>query len=64
MDLLHINNQKLSKWADRNTPSKVSQASSEGLSFEYLVALSNRLGTDAWVCVPHLADDDFVTNLA
>ena len=35
-----------------------------GISLEYQIALSNELSTDGWFCVPHLADDDYVRNMA
>jgi hypothetical protein len=39
---------------DRNT----------GMAFEYMVDLCNTADKDLWICVPHLATDDFVTKLA
>jgi hypothetical protein len=64
MDWIHANNQELSKWEDRTTLNSVTQSRTLGVAFEYVVELSNRLGTDAWITVPHLADDDFIRNLA
>ena len=29
-----------------------------------MIHLSNVLGADMWVCVPHAADDSYVTSLA
>ncbi|KXZ45444.1 hypothetical protein GPECTOR_54g185 [Gonium pectorale] len=37
---------------------------SSGLSWEVMIGLANALGADAWLCVPHLADDDYVAQLA
>ena len=37
---------------------------SPGISLEYQIALSNELLTDGWFCVPHLADNDYVRNMA
>jgi len=35
-----------------------------GVAFEHMVALCNATGKDMWICVPHLATDDFVVKLA
>jgi hypothetical protein len=37
---------------------------SPGVSIEYQVELCNTLGVDGWFNVPHLADDDYVFNMA
>jgi len=43
-------------WVGGNRPS--------GIAFELAVALCNAANKDLWICVPHLASDDFVTRLA
>ncbi len=35
-----------------------------GMAFEHMVDLVNQTGNDMWICLPHLATDDFVRNLA
>jgi hypothetical protein len=35
-----------------------------GIAYEHVVALCNAADLDLWICVPHLATDDFVTRLA
>jgi hypothetical protein len=35
-----------------------------GISFEHMIGLANAVQADAWICVPHLATDDFITQLA
>lgn len=35
-----------------------------GTDFEHMVLLANAAGKDLWLCVPHLASDTFLTNLA
>ncbi|MDF3059457.1 MAG: hypothetical protein K0R17_3672, partial [Rariglobus sp.] len=35
-----------------------------GVAYEHMVALANAANKDMWICVPHLATDAFVTNLA
>lgn len=36
----------------------------KGMPIERMVQMSNLTHTDAWFCVPHLADDDYVRNMA
>jgi hypothetical protein len=35
-----------------------------GIAPEYIVELCNELNADAWINIPHMADDAYVTNLA
>ncbi|NVJ98275.1 MAG: calcium-binding protein [Alphaproteobacteria bacterium] len=63
MDWLNTNDTKLASWDDRPTPDMFSYMV-DGAPIEIIVALGNQIGADIWVNVPHLADDDFVTNLA
>lgn len=37
---------------------------STGVAYEHLVALCNATGKDLWLCVPHLATDEYVRKLA
>ncbi|MDB5309102.1 MAG: hypothetical protein JWO38_3304 [Gemmataceae bacterium] len=38
--------------------------SSPGIAPEYIVELSNELHADAWINIPHMAQDDFISGLA
>ncbi|MDC7223720.1 MAG: hypothetical protein PQJ60_08275, partial [Spirochaetales bacterium] len=49
---------------DRITTHHYSQATSRGISFDYAIELCNELEVDAWVCIPHMASDDYITRLA
>mmetsp|Transcript_134092 Transcript_134092/g.428462 ORF Transcript_134092/g.428462 Transcript_134092/m.428462 type:complete len:2501 (-) Transcript_134092:185-7687(-) len=49
----------LLEWADRTLPTHRSQTIGPVAS-EYQVLLANTLGSAPWVCVHHLASDDFV----
>lgn len=64
MDWQRTNNSKLSQWSDRTTPANFTQASENGVSLEHMVALCNLTQKDAWFCMPHLADNNFVANFA
>ena len=64
MDWGRTNGQGLTSWADRTRPDHQTQSRSQGVSLEYMVALCNHHHSDAWVCIPHQADDNYVTQAA
>lgn len=64
MDWWHTNNNPLQSWADRSTPTSYSQADSAGICYEYAIALSNRLDKTPWINIPHLADSNFIVEMA
>ena len=64
MDWMMTNNSPLISWEDRNTPDYYTQTLSTGVSYEYIVQLCNLLHKNAWICVPHQADDNFITEMA
>lgn len=62
-----INNSNVVEWSERRLPTYHTQASNGqfvGVAYEYIVQLCNDLQKDAWVCVPHLASDDYITQMA
>lgn len=63
MDFMATNNSQIVSWSDRP---KLADAAytSKGIPVELLVDLANRLAVDAWFCVPHMADDGYITELA
>ncbi len=62
MDWQETNDSTLATWADRPEVRDVTYQG--GVPVEVLVRLANELEKDAWVNMPHLADDDFVTQFA
>lgn len=64
MDWQRTNNNPTVTWSERTTPQYATQATHHGVSLEYIIQLANTLKTDIWVCIPHFADDDYVTNFA
>src|SRR5262245_4977175 len=64
MDWQRTNNSKLEKWADRPKMEDATQAGTKGIALEHCLDLANKLEADPWLCIPHLADDDFVRNFA
>jgi len=63
MDWMATNNSPQVTWADRPKPSDAVYAV-RGAPVEVMVDLANRLGADPWFCMPHQADDDYVTRFA
>lgn len=63
MDWMRTGNLQ-ANWSDRPTPSSFSQATSKGVALEHMIDLCNRLEVDPWVCLPHLATDDYVRQFA
>lgn len=64
MDWGKTNGNPLKTWDDRTAPHSYSQTLAEGVSLEYIVQFANHLQQDAWICIPHMADDDYVTQAA
>jgi hypothetical protein len=63
MDWMETNNSTQARWEDRPQISDASWAH-DGVPLEVMLALINTLGKNAWVNMPHLADDDYVRNFA
>ena len=64
MDWLSTNNNTTTTWAQRTTPQKHTQASGRGIAWEYLIEFSNLIECDPWICIPHLADDNYIRECA
>lgn len=63
MDFQHTNNSKQEKWSDRPTLDDAT-FTIKGVPIELLCDLANRQQADAWFCIPHKADNDYVRNFA
>ncbi|MCA9309748.1 MAG: hypothetical protein KDA21_00975 [Phycisphaerales bacterium] len=64
MDWANTNASPVSQWSQRTPPDAYTQSQSAGVAPEVMIDLANRLGQDAWFCVPHMADDTCVRELA
>jgi hypothetical protein len=64
MDWQQVNNSTIVHWSDRTPVDYYTQAKKTGVAYEYQIDLGNTLNADIWINVPHLADDDFITQLA
>lgn len=51
-------------WSNRTRVSHVSQGGDNGVAIEYMIWLCNELDADPWFCIPHTADDIYITNFA
>ena len=63
MDFMQTNNSQQVIWNDRAKPTDASFAS-KGVPLEWLTDLANQLNCDAWFCMPHKADDDYIKQFA
>lgn len=63
MDWMHTNNSKIEKWEERPTLANAT-FSGKGVALEWMIDLCNRQKADAWFCMPHKADDQYVRAFA
>jgi hypothetical protein len=63
MDAMATNGSAQKHWSDR--PLVTDWAwDTKGLPLEVLIDLANTLKIDPWFCVPHMASDDYIKNMA
>ena len=74
MDWGNTNNSGITNFSQRRLPSQRTQglnqsfdrfvAAGPGVAYEYMVQLANQSNADLWICIPHLATQDFRDKLA
>ncbi len=64
MNWMRTNGSIVQRWDQRTRTDSYTQARDEGVAPEVMIELSNLLGVDAWICIPHAADDDYVRQTA
>lgn len=64
MDWGHTNFSTMVKWSDRKKMHQEDWSQGTGMPYEAMIKFSNSIKKHAWVCVPHLANDDFIENMA
>jgi hypothetical protein len=64
MDWMATNDSPVETWADRARVDHARWSLGAGVPVEIMVELANRMAADPWFTLPHLADDDFVSNFA
>ncbi|MCB9634256.1 MAG: hypothetical protein H6721_19200 [Sandaracinus sp.] len=47
-------------WEERKRVSDARWSEGDGVPLEIVAELANRIGVDAWICIPHRADDRYV----
>jgi hypothetical protein len=63
MDWGLTNNSELRNWSDRSEVDDVTYTT-RGIPYEWMIEICNLKEADAWVCIPHKASDDYVTQMA
>lgn len=64
MDWAATNGSPNVTWADRAKPTYHTYATSAGVPYELMIQLCNEMERDAWVCLPHAADDNYIRQVA
>ncbi len=64
MDTNLTNQTTVSTWANRTQMNQWNWRTRTGMPYEAAIQLCNTIDADMWVCVPHLADDDYLRQLA
>ncbi|MFN0200952.1 MAG: PKD domain-containing protein, partial [Bacteroidia bacterium] len=64
MDWGHTNGSPHIAWQDRTTTDKMTYSGLGGVPYEMMAALGNATNKNIWVCVPHQADDNYITEMA
>lgn len=63
MEFTKTNSSKVMKWEERTKPNKPIQ-NVDGAAWEYVIEISNILKKDIWINIPHMANDEYVEELA
>jgi hypothetical protein len=64
MDWTQTNNCSVWQWEQRTIPTYNCQNTKTGVAYEYIVELCNSQNKDLWVCVPHMADTNYIQQMA
>ena len=64
MDWGETNDSEIASWSQRTLPTDYTQGNFKGVAIEYMVELCNTINADLWICIPHLADNNYVTQCA
>jgi hypothetical protein len=64
MDWFRTNGNTFSSWSNRPLITNATWASSAGVPYEVAVQLANALSADAWLNIPIMADDNYITQFA
>lgn len=64
MDWFHTNGNTNNTWNQRVKADSIIQTSERGIAYEYAIDLCNRAQKNLWVNIPHLADSNYIAQMA
>lgn len=64
MDWLQTNGSTIRSWSDRPLPTQAFFGTAKGVPIEIAVQAANAISADAWLNVPAMADDHYITEMA
>lgn len=64
MDWGYTNGSNMRQWSQRTQVNDYTWTQKSGVPYEIWADLCNLKSADAWVCIPHAADDEYVTEMA
>ena len=64
MDWQRTNDSTVQTWSQRALPSNYTQGNDNGVALEHQIQLANDTGRRPWFNIPHLADDNYVQQMA
>jgi PKD repeat protein len=64
MDWGATNNNPVRHWHERTPLTHFTYGTPQGVPYEVMIALANQTKKDVWICVPHAADDEYITRMA
>ncbi len=64
MDWLKTNSSINQYWEERTKTTEYSQNTQKGVAWEYIIELCNLTQKNPWINIPHLANDDYITQVA
>ncbi|MCA1993209.1 MAG: cellulose-binding protein [Coleofasciculus sp. S288] len=64
MNWIKTNDSNQSEWKNRPKLDNASYGRENGVPLEIMVELANRLKSDPWFNIPHMATDEYITNFA
>lgn len=64
MDFLRTNGSTVTSWNERTPADYYTQTKGSGVAWEFIIELCNLTHKNAWINIPHQADDDYIQHLA
>ena len=64
MDWGYTNNSEMRQWQQRTQVNDYTWTQKNGVPYEMWADLCNQKKADPWICVPHAANDEFITQMA